>query len=486
MASMLRKLFGRQETDITPVIQQPDPEPPRLLESSAGLRACLDCLRANVFVADLDFNLVYMNAQAEETIRPIEDEVIKVFGVSVDDLLGGSIHRFHRDPERVERILGDYLGSLPRKAVFNFGKITLRTTINAVTTPDGVLLGYIVFWDDITQIMATERQVQEAHQREQDQAEDLRAKVEILLKAVEQAAGGDLGREVPVRGKDAIGRVGNGFAELLTNLRSSLGSIADNTRQVAGEAEALLRVAEQLRGNADNTSQRSERVSDAADQVNQGVETAAAAAEQMSVSVREIAQNAAQASNVATKAVDMAQTAATIMSRLGSSSHQIGDVLKVINSIAEQTNLLALNATIEAARAGEAGKGFAVVANEVKELAKETARATEDIGGKIQDIQSDTGQAVSAIEQIQEIIGQINDIQHSVAAAVEEQTAVTADISRTVSGVARDSGDIAQNMTEVTDIARGTAKDSEQVEQTAATLARMAETLESLIRRFRY
>src|SRR6266478_4203765 len=143
----------------------------------------------------------------------------------------------------------------------------------------------------------------------------------------------------------------------------------------------------------------------------------------MSASIKEIAKNATEAAKVATSAVKVAETTTATISKLGESSNEIGQVIKVITSIAQQTNLLALNATIEAARAGEAGKGFAVVANEVKELAKETAKATEDISRKVAAIQGDSKKSVEAIATVTTIINQINDISSTIATAVEEQSA---------------------------------------------------------------
>ncbi len=177
-------------------------------------------------------------------------------------------------------------------------------------------------------------------------------------------------------------------------------------------------------------------MSAAAEQVSKSVQTVAASAEEMTASIKEIARNAHEAARVATSAVRVAEVTSGTISKLGDSSIEIGKVIKVITSIAEQTNLLALNATIEAARAGEAGKGFAVVANEVKELAKETAKATEDISRKIDAIQGDTTEAVKAIKEIRGIIGQVNDISTTIASAVEEQTATTNEIGRNVAQAA--------------------------------------------------
>jgi methyl-accepting chemotaxis protein len=188
---------------------------------------------------------------------------------------------------------------------------------------------------------------------------------------------------------------------------------------------------------------------------------------------------------VAADAVTLAQSTGGLVSKLGESGSRIGGVVKLITSIAEQTNLLALNATIEAARAGEVGKGFAVVANEVKELAKETARATEDISGKIHAIQQDTTQAVQAITEIQSTIKRINEIQSAIASAVEEQSATTREIGRNVTEAARGTEDIASNITGVADAARGTSVGAHEVSASSEALMVLAGELRKLIGGFK-
>jgi methyl-accepting chemotaxis protein len=174
------------------------------------------------------------------------------------------------------------------------------------------------------------------------------------------------------------------------------------------------------------------------------------------------------------------------VAKLGESSAEIGNVIKVITSIAEQTNLLALNATIEAARAGEAGKGFAVVANEVKELAQETAKATEDIARRVEAIQHDTGAAVTAIEEISSIVGQISDRQTTIASAVEEQTATTTEMSRSVQEAAGGTGQIAENITSVSTAADSTTQALTQTRSAVDELSRMAAELRTTVGRFSY
>lgn len=243
----------------------------------------------------------------------------------------------------------------------------------------------------------------------------------------------------------------------------------------------LTEVSSRMRSNAQETTHQATLASGAAEQVSANAQALATAVEQFEASIKEISANATGAANVARTAVAAASETNQTVTKLGVSSVEIGNVIKVINSIAEQTNLLALNATIEAARAGEAGKGFAVVANEVKELAKQTSQATEDIICKIAAIQEDTKQAVVAIGRVSDIIEQINESQNAIASAVEEQTAMTAEISRNISEVATGSGEIARNISLVAQAAESTTKGTDETMQTAANIESTSVDLMKLV-----
>lgn len=620
--------------------------------------ASLESLQSNVFIANGDLEIVYINDCAKQTLTKIAGEIRRAFGVEIDDILGSSIHAFHQDAARVEKILSNPK-SLPHQAEFTFGPVTLQARINSIPGLRGAVQGYIVAWEDITYRRRLELDYAgqiAAIQRSQAVIEfDMDGTVtsanEIFLNTMgyklEEVQGqrhsmfveertrgtpeyrdmwqrlnrgefvtgefhrvGKGGREVYIQGVyspivdkqgkpfkvvkyatdvteaklrnadfqgqvAAIGRVqaviefgldgvitsandnflqamgyrldevkgrhhslfvdpahansieyrqfwldlaagrqqsgrfrriGKGgqevwiqgsyfpildhagrpfkvvkYASNITQLKQVEAALENTVQSLASAAQELTSVSQQMAANSEETAAQASVVSAAAEQVSRNVGTVACATEEMGASIKEIAKNANEAARVATTAVKVAEKTNATVSKLGESSAEIGNVIKVITSIAQQTNLLALNATIEAARAGEAGKGFAVVANEVKELAKQTAKATEDIGRKIEAIQADTKSSVDAIGQIGTIIGRINDIQSTIASAVEEQTATTAEISRNVGEAALGSREIAQNVMGVAQAARSTTEGAANTKASAEELARMAVELQHLV-----
>ena len=305
-----------------------------------------------------------------------------------------------------------------------------------------------------------------------------------VMTTVESLDSGDLTAATGLTSRDEVGRMGAMLDATLARLRSVVQTIDASSDSVAGASTEMAATAGQIAASAEQTAAQAAIVAGAAEQVSGNTQVVAAGTEEMGASIREIAHNASEAARISGQAVTAAGRTSVTVSRLGESSREIGEVVRAITSIAEQTNLLALNATIEAARAGAAGKGFAVVASEVKELAQETARATENIARRVQAIQEDTVEAVASITEISEIIASIDAFQATIAAAVEEQTSTTNEMARTVSEVSSGSLQIAENIAGVAEAAVLTTQGAHESRVAVDELARMSTDLKALVGQF--
>ncbi|XZE51030.1 methyl-accepting chemotaxis protein [Planctomycetaceae bacterium SH248] len=339
----------------------------------------------------------------------------------VERIIGQKIDIFHKRPEMQRGIVNDPR-NLPHRAKIKVGPETLDLLVSAIYDKDGQFMGPMVTWNVVSDRV--------------QMADDFESTIRNVVDSVKTSS---------------------------INMQDSSKSMATSAEQTARQAQVVAAASEEATRN---------------------VQTVSSAAEELSASISEIARHVQDASEMTSSAVTQAHSTNETIRKLGSASQEIGQVIKVITSIAQQTNLLALNATIEAARAGEAGKGFAVVANEVKELARQTGRATEEISQKISAIQSSTGVAVKAIESISEMIRRINEISTTIAGAVEEQSAATSEISRNVSEAAMGTAEVTNNISSVSQAADASGHDAHTILEASGELTGLANKLDEVSNEF--
>ncbi|NCC51803.1 MAG: methyl-accepting chemotaxis protein, partial [Spartobacteria bacterium] len=305
-----------------------------------------------------------------------------------------------------------------------------------------------------------------------------------MLRDISQGEG-DLTVRLEVKTNDELGAMATYFNDFVAKLQNIIRQISESTTAVSASSEELSATSNEMASTAEEMSSQVRTiaasgeqmssninsVASAAEEMSTSVNTVATAIEEMSASLSEVAKSCSKESEISGKANEQAKQTRDLMNRLGAAATEIGKVVEVINGIADQTNLLALNATIEAASAGEAGKGFAVVANEVKELAKQSSEATKQIAGQIDDIQSNTRNAVEAMQSISQVIEEVNTISNTIAAAVEEQSATTNEISRSVGGANTAAMEIARHVQEAATASNeiaGTIQGANQASQQSA------------------
>jgi methyl-accepting chemotaxis protein len=505
------------------------------LASKAGLglsefRGMAENSPVNIMFCDLDFNIVYLNPKSATTLRTLE----KHLPVPVEKIQGGSIDVFHKSPLHQRRILSNDK-NLPHRATISVGPEKLDLLVSAIYDHTGKYIGAMVTWDVITQRLAQEQNLARIQSmmdnipinvmmadkdgnilyinpRSRETLKSIEKDLPIPVDRIVGSSFDVFHRNPAVQRKivaddrnlphaahikvrpntlsllaSATYDANNNYIgpmvtwELITDRLVLIENVTAAAQQLAAAAE-LNATATQLSGNAEKSTTVSQSTAAASEEVAAGVRTVATNTEEMSMSIKEIARNAAEASATSSTTLKQAfETNQTIM-KLGESSREIGNVIKVITSIAQQTNLLALNATIEAARAGDAERGFAVVANEVKELAKQTAKATEDITAKITGIQKDSGGAVDAVADISKMIEKLNSIAGAIAASVEEQSATTNEVARVVQESATGVSSIAQNIKVVSQSANETSVGAHQILTAAQSLSQLASNLGELVK----
>jgi methyl-accepting chemotaxis protein len=490
----------------------------RLEEETARTKQMVDLSPMNTMMADVDGNLLYMNESSTKTLKTLEQYLPS----PVDQLVGQSIDIFHKNPSHQRNIIGSS-SNLPHRAIIQLGPEKLDLLVSPITSASGEYIGPMVTWEVVTEKLRLEEETARSLQMVEkspintmmaspdgtllylnDQSKTvLKSLAQYLPVPVDQLLGNsiDVFHKNPSMQRNLISDPANMPHRAIIQLGPEkldllLSAVFDNNQnyqlvaditgsseELKNASEALQEIANSLSAGAEETSAQANTASAASEEVNAGVQTVASNMEEMTAAIKEITKTTNESSTVSNNAMSMAQNTNTIISKLGDSSMDIGNVIKVISSIAQQTNLLALNATIEAARAGEAGKGFAVVASEVKELAKQTAKATEEITAKIENIQTDSKGAVGAIEEISTAIEKINSYAGNIAASVEEQAATTGEVSRIVTESAEGVKQINENISQVSEAASVTGKNAMSAQEAAGKLKNLSELLKGYIER---
>lgn len=477
-------------------------------DENTRLRKALEYSSANVMVANEHNDIVFLNRSAHQLFDGTESEIRKrVPRFKADTVLGSNIDIFHEKPPHNRQVVESLTAT--HSTLLDFGRLKFLLVLNPIHDDTGQRLGTIVEWFDKTRELSVAEEVQDMV--EAAVSGDLSRRIDLTGKSAEseklcqgmnqlmviyQQVVSDVNRVLgAVCAGDLTQRITNDYAgsykqlkddtnATITRLTQIIGSVKSSAEQIDKESNQLLFTNKALSKVAEEAALQADSASRATKSVTDNVSGVAIATREMENSVKEIGESVSEAGGVAREAVTLAESTDAQVRKLILSSNDIGNVIKVINSIAEQTNLLALNATIEAARAGDAGKGFAVVANEVKELAKETAKATEEIAEKITAIQTDSNSAAQAIGDIGKIIENISSYQTSIATAVQRSSETTARINSNANDASIGNKAISQTSESVLAGSHNTLSGVHKVNESATELSRLADTLGLLVEGF--
>jgi methyl-accepting chemotaxis protein len=402
-----------------------------------------------------------------QTIDPITDAVGKLVDLQIDE----AATQYQVSASSFSMARWGMIGSLILGATATF--LAIWTAIGGVIRPLAAIT------ETMQRLVKGERGITVPGQHRKDEVGTMAQAVQVFKENAEEMvrlrdAQEEAKQQAAIERKAQMHRLADDF-------QTAVGSIVQTVSSASTQLEAA---AGTLTHAAENTQQLSGAVAAASEEASANVQSVASATEEMASSVTEISRQVQDASRIAHEAVAQAGKTDTRINELSQAAARIGDVVKLITSVAEQTNLLALNATIEAARAGEAGRGFAVVAQEVKALAAQTAKATDEISTQIAGMQTATVESVAAIKEIGETIGRISQISSTIAAAVEEQGAATQEIARNVEQAARGTTEVASNITEVNRGAGETGSASSQVLSSAQSLSSESNRLKTEVDTF--